>query len=119
MTKAPHNIGIFGVKQYWITNDMQSVFSNSDLAMFESVTLPTLIITSFVRVRSELQWIRSELAQTMAVAYSAPGQLSIVPLGTNLSEILIKNTKLFIHKNASKIILCEILFILFRWEMCG
>ena len=40
--------------------------------------------------------------------------LSIGPLGTNFSEILIKKTKVFIHENASENIVCETAAILSR-----
>ena len=42
--------------------------------------------------------------------------LSIEPSGANFSEILIKNTKLFIHKNASEHIVCEMAAILSRGD---
>ena len=43
--------------------------------------------------------------------------MSIGPLGTNFSEILIKIQKPFIHKNAPESIVCEMVAILFkgRW----
>ena len=43
--------------------------------------------------------------------------LSIVPLETNFSESLMKNTTLFIHENASENIVCETAAILSR-ERC-
>ena len=42
-----------------------------------------------------------------AIIYSNAGLLLIAHLGTNISEILIKNTKRFIHENAPENIACE------------
>ena len=39
------------------------------------------------------------------------GYLSIGPLGTNFSETLVKNTKLFIHENGSENIVYEAVVI--------
>ena len=50
-------------------------------------------------------------------AYSAPSHyiwLSIRPLGTNFSEIVIEMKKIFIHENASENIVCEMAAILSR-----
>ena len=42
--------------------------------------------------------------------------LSIGPLGTNLSQIQIKNKKLFIHENAFENIVCEMAAFLSRGD---
>ena len=56
--------------------------------------------------------------QRQAIIQTNAGLLSVAPLGTNLSEILIKNTKRFIDKNASENIVCEMMAILSkgRWD---
>ena len=45
------------------------------------------------------------------------GYCQLDPLGTNLSEILIKKQKLFIHEIASENIVCEMVAILSMGEM--
>ena len=42
-----------------------------------------------------------------AIILTNAGSFSIEPLRTNFSEILIKDTNLSIHKNASENIICE------------
>ena len=42
-----------------------------------------------------------------AIIYTIVGLYSIGPSGTNISEFLYQNTKLFIHENASENIVCE------------
>ena len=42
--------------------------------------------------------------------------MSIEPLGTNFSEILIQNSNIFIHKNASENIVSETVAILSRGD---
>ena len=49
-----------------------------------------------------------------AIIWTIAGLLLIEPLGTNFSEILIKNIKLFIHENAPEHIVCETAAILSR-----
>ena len=48
-----------------------------------------------------------------AIILTSAGLLSIGPLGTNFSEILI-TTKIFIHENASETVVCEMAVILSR-----
>ena len=45
--------------------------------------------------------------QRQAMIWTSARLLSIGPLGTNFSEILIKTQKTFIHENASENFICE------------
>ena len=52
--------------------------------------------------------------QCQAIIWTNARLLSIGPLGTNFSEILIKIKKLFIHENAFENIVCKMAVILSR-----
>ena len=68
------------------------------------------------------QWSRSVLVsdnglspiRRPAIIWTSPGLLSIGPLGTNYSEILIKIQNFSFTKNAFENIVCETVAILFR-----
>ena len=74
----------------------------------------TIVTSHYTRANFSYmrQWTQQALVQVMAarrqaITWSNAGLLSIGPLGTHFSEIVIKNSNFFMKENAFENVVCQ------------
>ena len=88
--------------------------------LYSNDVLPNICLTHLPLIYAFVNWISIGSGNGLspirhqAITWTHAHLLSIEPLGTNFSEIRMKNTKLFVPENAFENVVCEMASILTR-----